>query len=63
MSIVKKLSFFLAGLAVLLLIAAVSLGIAAGFDSTAAIWCLVGAFVAAVAGAVLSSIWKSSLKK
>lgn len=58
MSIVKRLSYFLAGLAVLLLIAAVSLGITAGFDSTGAIWCIIGAFAAAVIGAILSVVCK-----
>lgn len=58
----KHFSYLLAGIAVLLLIAAICLGIAIGFDHTAAIGCLAAAFASAVIGAALSVIWKSSKK-
>ncbi len=63
MNMVKKISYLLAGIAVFLLILAVGLGIAAGFDCMSAIGCLAGAFAAAISGAVLSVIWKFYEKK
>ena len=59
----KKLSYLLAGIAVLLLVVAISIGLAIGFSNAAAIYCLVIAFAASIAGALLSVIWKSAGKK
>ena len=63
MKILKDLGYLLAGIAVLLLVVAVCIGLAAGFGSTAAICCLIIACVVAIAGALLSVIWKSTDKK
>ncbi len=63
MKILKNLSYLLAGIAILLLVAAVCIGLAAGFSSTAAICCLIIACVAAISGALLSVTWKSTDKK
>lgn len=60
MKVLRILSYSLAGIAVLLLIAAVGLGIGAGFASLAAVRCLAASFVSAAAGAGLSAIWKLS---
>lgn len=63
MKILKNLSYLLAGIAILLLIVAVCIGLAAGFSSITAIYCLIIACVAAISGALLSVIWKSAGKK
>ena len=53
----------LAGIAVLLLAAAVAAGLSAGFAHPGAVACLAAAFVSAAAGAVLSVICKFSGRK